>query len=195
MDRLEFDVDGAVTRAVVAQRAFESWSEVRVDALLGDIAQCIADHADELARTAVGETGLGNVADKTHKNRAASLGIFESLVGKPGIGVLRVDDAQNVVEVASPMGVIFGLVPRTHPAATFVFKVLIALKARNALILSCHRAAQRTSDRTGELIDEVLRAHGAPAGIVQWLSQRTDRETTLRFMRHPRVAFVLATGG
>jgi acyl-CoA reductase-like NAD-dependent aldehyde dehydrogenase len=195
MDRLEFDVDGAVTRAVDAQRAFESWSEARVDALLGAIARCIADHAEELARTAVDETGLGNVADKTHKNRAASLGIFESLVGKPGAGVLRVDEGQNVVEVASPMGVIFGLVPRTHPAATFVFKVLIALKARNALILSCHRAAQHTSDRTGELIDQVLQAHGAPAGLVQWLSQRTDRATTLRFMRHPQVAFILATGG
>jgi len=189
------EVDPVVARAVAAQRAFESWSESRVDALLGDIAHCIGEHAEELAIAAVEETGLGNVADKTHKNRTASESIFQSLVGKTATGPVRVDREQHVVEIASPMGVVFGLVPRTHPVATFVFKVLIALKARNALILSCHRDAQQVTNRTGELIAAVLDSHGAPEGIVQWLSKRTGRELTVRFMRHPDVAFILATGG
>ena len=110
--------------------------------------RCIGDHAEELAIAAVEETGLGNVVDKTHKNRTASDGIYQSLVGKTATGPLRVDLEQHVVEVASPMGVVFGLVPRTHPVATFAFKVLIALKARNALILSCHRDAQQVTNRT-----------------------------------------------
>ena len=93
------------------------------------------------------------------------------------------------------MGVIFGLVPRTHPVATFVFKTLIALKGRNALILSCHRAAQGVGQRTGELITDVLARHGAPAYLVQWVQGRGSRETTHQFMRHPSVAFILATGG
>jgi acyl-CoA reductase-like NAD-dependent aldehyde dehydrogenase len=189
------DVDGVVARAVAAQHAFESWSEARVDALLGDIAQTIVDHAEELAVAAVEETGLGNVVDKTEKNRLASARVFEDLVGKPAAGVVRVDREQRVAELASPMGVIFGLVPRTHPVATFTFKVLIALKGRNALILSCHRSARQVTERTGALVAAVLDAHGAPHSLVQWLGKRTDREVTLRFMRHPDVAFVLATGG
>jgi hypothetical protein len=72
------------------------------------------------------------------------------------------------------MGVIFGLVPRTHPVATFVFKVLIALKGRNALILSSHRGAQRVSNRAGELITAVPDAHGCPRGLVQWLRERQN---------------------
>ena len=68
------------------------------------------------------------------------------MAGSPASG--RCGTGPNgVTEIASPMGVVFGLVPRTHPVATFVFKVLIALKARNALILSCHRAAQQVTNR------------------------------------------------
>ena len=184
-----------VSRAVTAQRAFADWSEVRVDALLRDIAQCIDDHAEELAIAAVEETGLGNVVDKTDKNRLASQAVYASLSGKPGAGLLRVDAERGIAEIASPMGVIFGLVPRTHPVATFVFKTLIALKGRNALILSCHRAAQGVGQRTGQLIASVLARHGAPTDLVQWVHGRSSRETTHQFMRHSDVAFILATGG
>jgi acyl-CoA reductase-like NAD-dependent aldehyde dehydrogenase len=188
-------VETMVARAVIAQRAFAHWSEARVDALLGDIADCIAAHAAPLAAATVAETGLGNVADKTLKNRLASQDVFRRLRGQPGTGVLRVDERSGVAELAAPMGVIFGLVPRTHPVATFVFKVLIALKARNALIVSCHRAAQQVGNSTGELIAGVLQAHAAPPDLVQWVRQRSDRRTTERFMQHPQVALVLATGG
>lgn len=189
------EVDVMVARAVSAQRAFASWSEARTDALLAEIAECIAEHAESLAAATVRETGMGNVADKTMKNRLALETIYPSLAGKPGIGLLRVDEKTRVAEFASPMGVVLGLVPRTHPVATFVFKVLIALKGRNALILSTHRDALGVADRTGRLITEVCKRHGAPAGLVQWVQNRTGRETTLQFMRHPDVAFILATGG
>jgi acetaldehyde dehydrogenase/alcohol dehydrogenase len=191
------EVDAMVAIAVEAQRAFASdnWSETRVDALLRDIAECIADHAEDLAVATVRETGMGNVADKVIKNRLVRETMYPSIAGKPGAGFLRVDAQQRIAEIASPMGVVFGLVPRTHPVATFAFKVLIALKSRNALILSCHRAALGVGDQTGRLISGVLEAHGAPHGLVQWVTRRTDRETTLRFMQHPDVAFILATGG
>jgi acetaldehyde dehydrogenase/alcohol dehydrogenase len=188
-------VDAMVALAVGAQRTFQSWSEERTDALLADIAECIADHAEALAVATVRETGMGNVADKTMKNRLASQLIFPSLAGKTGIGVLNVDEKRRIAELASPMGVVFGLVPRTHPVATFAFKVLIALKGRNALIVSCHRAALGVGNLTGELITQVLERHGAPAGLVQWVKERSGRETTLQFMSHPDVAFILATGG
>src|SRR5262249_12592665 len=177
-----------IRRAVAAQKLFERWPEARVDALLHDVARSVAEHAEELAAATVDETGLGNVEDKATKNRVASLVVFRSLAGKPGNGLLRVDEERGIAEIASPVGVVFGLVPKTHPVATFVFKVLIALKGRNALILSCHRDAQRVGNRTGELVAAVLSRRGAPDYLVQWIQYRTGRETTRQFMGHRDVA-------
>jgi acyl-CoA reductase-like NAD-dependent aldehyde dehydrogenase len=188
------DVDALVDRAAAAQRAFEGWSEPRVDALLRSVAQTIDEHAEELAAASVSETGYGNVADKAIKNRVASQLVYRSLEGKLASGVIRVDAERNIAEIASPIGVVLGLIPKTNPVSTFVFKVLIALKARNALILSCHRDAQLVGNRTGALIADVLAQHGAPDGLVQWLQGRVDRQTTWQLMQHPRVGMILATG-
>jgi acyl-CoA reductase-like NAD-dependent aldehyde dehydrogenase len=188
-------VDAMVTSAAAAQQAFADWSEHRVDALLGDIAAGIAEYANELAEASVVETGLGVVDDKATIIRLASQSAYRTLRGEPGTGLLRVDERSGVAEIAAPMGVILGLVPRTQPAAAFAFKVLIALKARNAVILSCHRDAQGVSDSTGALITSIMQSHAAPHDLVQWLRARTDRDAVYELMRHPGVAFILATGG
>ena len=95
------DVDSIVARAASAQRAYESWSEERVDALLTDITRTIVDHAEDLAIATVAETGLGNGADKTHKNRFVSKRVLDDLIGKPGAGVLRIDPLEQVAECAA----------------------------------------------------------------------------------------------
>ena len=97
----------------------------------------------------------------------------------------------GVTEVASPAGVIFGLIPMTNP----VFKALVDLKGRNALIFSCHRSASWVGNRMGEIIGSVLRGHGAPADLLQWIRQRTSRKKLEMFMRHRGVSLILATGG
>jgi acyl-CoA reductase-like NAD-dependent aldehyde dehydrogenase len=188
-------IDTLVARAVEAQRAFVNWSEERVDALLRDLAETIAGHAEELAAATVAETGMGNTADKTQKNRFASLAVYRSLAGKPGAGIIQMDDARQVAEVASPVGVVLGLIPVTNPVATIVFKALICLKARNALILSFHPKALGVGQRTGALIHDVLRRHTAPADLVLWPREWEGHATTHAFMRHPGVALTLATGG
>ena len=133
-------VDAAVARAVAAQVVLAGWPEARVEALLDAIAGAVAGQAEELAAATVAETGIGNVADKTFKNRFASLEVNRALQGRPGIGPRPPDD-RGVTEIASPMGVVLGLIPMTNPVATLVFKTLICLKARNALIVSHHPAA------------------------------------------------------
>ena len=188
-------IDEMVARAVAAQKAFERWPEERVDALLHDIAGRIADNAEQLADETVQETGLGVVADKVLKIRFASLDVYRILKGKPASGLLRGDVQDGVTEIASPMGVVLGLIPVTNPVPTLVFKTLICLKARNALILSCHRNAQGVESAAGEIIQDVLQKHGAPVDLVQWIKERTSRKTTAMFMRHEGVSFILATGG
>ncbi|NTU83832.1 MAG: aldehyde dehydrogenase family protein [Chloroflexales bacterium] len=192
---MDDEVDQVVAQAERAQRAFGPWPEARVDALLHDIATTIAAHADELAVATVVETGIGNAEDKTLKNRFASLAVYQSLAGQPAAGVIRADPTRQVAEIASPVGVVLGLIPRTSPVATLVFKTLIALKGRNALVLSCHHRAQGVGERAGTLIQAALRRHGAPPALVQWVRQRTSRATTLQLMRHRDVGFILATGG
>jgi len=186
-------VDAAVARAVAAQAVLATWPEARVEALLGAIAEAAAGQAGELAAATVAETGIGNVADKTFKNRFASLEVNRALQGRPGIGPRPPDD-RGVTEIASPMGVVLGLIPMTNPVATLVFKTLICLKARNALIVSHHPAAAGVGARTVALVAAVLAEHGAPVDLLQSV-ERASRTRTAMFMRHPQVSLILATGG
>ena len=187
-------VEALVNRALTAQRQIERWSEERIDALLRTLSTVVADHARPLAIATVAETGMGNANDKTIKNRVASTGVYAELAGQTGYGEIAFDSERQVAEIASPVGVVVGLVPATHPVATFIFKVLIALKGRNAIILSPSRRAWQASEQVGGLIHEALRAIGAPTGLVQWPG-RGSREITAALMSHRHVGLVLATGG
>jgi acyl-CoA reductase-like NAD-dependent aldehyde dehydrogenase len=190
---IEPAVDAAVARAAAAQEVLAGWPEPRVEALLDGIAAAVAGQAEALAAATVAETGIGNVADKTFKNRFASLEVNRALQGRPGIGPRPPDD-RGVTEIASPVGVVLGLIPMTNPVATLVFKTLICVKARNALIVSHHPAAAAVGAQAVGLIGEVLAAHGAPTDLLQSV-ERASRTRTAMFMRHPGVALILATGG
>jgi acyl-CoA reductase-like NAD-dependent aldehyde dehydrogenase len=117
------------------------------------------------------------------------------LEGRVGHGFVALDKRRKIMTFASPVGVVLGLVPSTHPAATFIFKVLIALKGRNALILSPSHRAMAVSNQTGVLIREVLYEEGAPLDLVQWVGSDKGRDTVSALMRHPGISFILATGG
>jgi acetaldehyde dehydrogenase/alcohol dehydrogenase len=189
------EIDEAVARAADAQRQFETWSEERVDTVLLALAQAVAGNAEALARATVEETRIGNVADKTVKNIHASLGIYQFLAGKPGIGVVGVDAERGVTEIAGPAGVVFGVIPVTNPVATAIFKTLISLKARCAVILSFHRACLGVGNAVCEIMEHVLTHEGVPAHLMQWVRYRTSRSKTVKFMAHPGVSLILATGG
>ncbi|HEX7267880.1 MAG TPA: aldehyde dehydrogenase family protein [Streptosporangiaceae bacterium] len=188
-------MDALVARSAAAQRSIAGWSEDEVDGLITALATEIAGHADELAAATVAETGIGSVTDKADKNRFASLDVARSLVGKPGVGVVGSSERDALTEIADPMGVVLGLIPMTNPVSTLVFKTLICVKARNALIVSCHRAAANVGASTVDLLHQVLRRHGAPVDLVQSVPRRPTRATTAALMRHPGVALILATGG
>ena len=194
-DKPDPDVDRMVSRAAAAQRQFESWTDAHIDELLYALASTCSARAAELAALTVRETRIGNVADKTFKNQFASLGVYRSLVGKPAHGVIGKDPERHVTELASPVGVVFGIVPMTNPVATAIFKALITLKGRNALILSFPHQCLETAEMTGLLIAHTLASKGAPVDLVQWIRKRTSRRKTARFMKHPGISLILATGG
>jgi acetaldehyde dehydrogenase / alcohol dehydrogenase len=188
-------VDALVARSAAAMESIAGWPEAEIDGLITALAAQIAARAEELAAAAVAETGIGCVPDKADKNRFASLGVARSLIGKPGVGVVGRHEPQALTEIAEPMGVILGLIPLTNPVATLVFKALICIKARDALIASCHRDAAGVGARTVGLLRQVLARHGACADLIQTVPRRPSRQATEVLMRHPGVAMILATGG
>jgi acyl-CoA reductase-like NAD-dependent aldehyde dehydrogenase len=164
-----------------------------VDALLAGLADVVVRHARELAERTVAETGMGCTADKTHKNMFAARDVLHSLRGRIGCGVLRYDTVRGITEIAQPVGVVLGLMPLTNPVATLAFTTLIALKARNALVIRAHPRAAEVSARVVALLRTTLAAHGAPPELLQTIPP-VGRAQIHRLLRHPAVDLVLATG-
>jgi acyl-CoA reductase-like NAD-dependent aldehyde dehydrogenase len=192
---IDRDTHEMVARAAKAQKSFEKWPEERVDALLRDIAETIAERAEDLADATVAETDMGIVTDKVIKIRFASLEVYKTISGHSAAGLLKTDPQSQVTEIASPVGVVLGLIPVTNPVPTIVFKILVTLKGRNALILSCHRSALGVGSQACDIIRDVLEGHRAPKDLVQAIRQRSSRQKTMMFMNHPGVSLILATGG
>jgi len=192
---IDKDTHEMVARAIEAQESFEKWPEDRVDALLGDIAEAIAERAEELAEATVAETNMGIVTDKASKIRFASIEVYKTIAGHSAAGLLTTNPQTQVTEIASPVGVVLGLIPVTNPVPTIVFKTLVTLKGRNALILSCHRSALGVGSQACDIICGVLEHHGASRNLVQPVRQRSSRQKTMMFMNHPGVSLILATGG
>jgi acetaldehyde dehydrogenase/alcohol dehydrogenase len=193
--RPETIVDAQVRRAEHAQAALLEWapSEAQIDDLLRAISDRLLGDAQALAEEAVQETGLGNVEDKVHKNRLACEGVLATLEGRRAAG--EIGRQGDLIEVASPVGVVFAIVPITNPTSNAIFKMLVCLKTRNAVIMSFHRAAVRVGTRTVGIVREILRARGLPEDLVQAVEGRSSRRQTQQYMRHPSVGLILATGG
>jgi acetaldehyde dehydrogenase/alcohol dehydrogenase len=189
------EVEDLVARAAAAQTKIQGWSEEQIDAVLLTVAQSFAVKARELAEDTVRVTRIGNVPDKVSKNVIASMGVYRSLAGQPASGVLSTDEERKVSEIACAAGVVVGIIPATNPGATAIFKALIAIKSRNALILSFPRGIREVGPAIGTVIQDALVRAGAPGDLLQWIKHGHSRKKTEILMSHPKVSLVLATGG
>jgi acetaldehyde dehydrogenase (acetylating) len=183
-----------VEAAYMAWKSFEGFSEAQVEPILRAVSDAGVTHATRLAELAVQETGFGNVADKTAKNLFGAKNVYDAMVPLRTIGIVSEDNEKKVLEVACPVGVVAGIVPSTNPTSTTIYKILIALKGRNAIVFSPHPSAVRCITETVSLLAAAAEAAGAPPGIVSSLSMPT-MQATQELMRHPKTALILATGG
>lgn len=189
------EVNTLVEKAKRAHRSLKSVSEAHIDALLYAIAQEMITHSRELAEQVVKETRLGNIEDKDSKHTNVALGVYSDIVGKSGNGIVRKKRMSRVSEIADSMGVVFGLVPVTNPVSTVIFKSMISLKSRNAIILSPNRLGAKVVVKAVDMIRAKFNEHNLDTDIIQVVRQRQNRQITAAFMRHPDVSLVLATGG
>ncbi len=187
-------VDQQVQLAKLAHEEFLSWPEDEVDSIISQIAETIFSQAPELAQLTQQESGMGVVEHKILKIKLGSLDVADSLVNKPGNGAIELE-ANGIERVSMPIGIVFGMIPITNPVETSVFKTLISLKSRNAIIISSHRKGRLVGERTVELIRQVLRKNGAPENLVQTPELAANRKVTNAYMTHDDISMILATGG
>ena len=158
------------------------------------MAAATAAQAEAFARLAVDETGYGVVEDKIQKNLFSSQKVYNFIRPMKTVGVIARHEDRRVVEIAEPFGVVAAVVPSTNPTSTAIYKILISLKARCAIVLSPHPAAVKCITRVAEVMDEAARRAGAPQGAINWMTTVTI-EGTQELMKHRDVAVILATGG
>src|SRR5262249_54044859 len=120
--------------------------------------------------------------------------VYQHIRPMKTVGVTARDDARRVIEIAEPFGVVAAVVPSTNPTSTAIYKILISLKARCAIVLSPHPSAVKCISRVAEVMDDAARRAGAPAGANNWMTTVT-LEGTQELMKHRDVAVILATGG
>lgn len=169
-------------------------TQEQLDAIVEAVAVAFAQEAQSLAEMAVAETGFGNVADKTTKNRFASEQVARAIRGKRYVGLLREKETESIWEIGVPVGVIAAIVPSTNPTSTVCYKALIALKAGNAIVFSPHPKAIGCTRRAVEILEAAARKAGAPAGSLGCLSV-SSMAGCQELMAAPQVRLILATGG
>ena len=180
--------------ARAAQIALAELTQAEIDSIVESMANAATQHAEALARIAVDETGYGVAADKVQKNLFSSKQVYEFIKPMKTVGVVNELPDRRVVEIAEPFGVVAAIVPSTNPTSTTIYKILIALKARCAVIVSPHPKATRCITRTAQVMADAANNAGAPPGSIGWMKTVT-LEGTQELMKHRDVSVILATGG
>ena len=175
-----------------AQKQFATFTQEQVDEIFRQAALAANHNRIKLAKMAVEETGMGIVEDKVIKNNFAAEYIYNQYKDMKTCGVLEEDKTSGITKVAEPIGVISAIVPTTNPTSTAIFKCLIALKTRNAIIISPHPRAKNSTIEAAKIVLEAAVKAGAPEGIIGWIDEPSV-ELSQNVMRESDI--ILATGG
>jgi acetaldehyde dehydrogenase (acetylating) len=178
-----------------AHRAFQTlarFDQAKIDRICEAMAQAGLRDAARLGQLAHEETGFGRPEDKREKNRFAAEDVWNHFRNLKTVGVVK--ETESVVEIASPRGVVAGIIPSTNPTSTAIFKIIISIKSRNTIVLSPHPSAARCIAETTRVLREVAVREGLPAEAIHCLSTATI-EGTETLMKHKQTAVILATGG
>src|SRR5712671_1193051 len=175
-----------------AQAELARFDQAKIDQICEAMARGALRESPRVAALAVEETGYGVAVDKQEKNRFAAEDVWNYFKSLRTVGV--VSQSKAVVEIASPRGVVAGIIPSTNPTSTAIFKILIAIKSRNAIVLSPHPSAARCINETVRVMREAGVKEGLPADAIGCMTTATI-EATEALMKHKQTAVILATGG
>jgi acetaldehyde dehydrogenase (acetylating) len=182
----------AVESAHLAWKTVAKFDQTKIDRICEVMANAALAESARLGAMAHEETGFGKAEDKREKNRFAAEDVWNYFKKLKTVGVIR--DNGSVVEIASPRGVVAAIIPSTNPTSTAIFKIIIAIKSRNTIVLSPHPSAARSIAETARVMKEVGIKEGLPPDAIQCLTI-SALEGTETLMKHKRTAVILATGG
>ena len=181
-----------IARMREAQKAFAAFTQEQVDKIFFEAAMAANKQRIPLAKMAVEETGMGVVEDKVIKNHYAAEYIYNSYKNVKTCGVIEEDASYGIKKIAEPMGLVGAIIPTTNPTSTAIFKCLICLKTRNAILISPHPRAKKCTAEAARIVREAAEAAGAPKGLIDCIENPT-LELSNELMRSADV--ILATGG
>ena len=185
-------LEQVIASARKAQKEFSTYTQEQVDKIFLAAATAANQQRIPLAKFAVEETGMGVVEDKVIKNNYAAEYIYNAYKNTKTCGVIEEDKAYGIKKVAEPIGLIAAVIPTTNPTSTAIFKCLIALKTRNAIIISPHPRAKKCTTEAARIVLEAAVKAGAPEGIIDWIDVPSLDMTNL-LMKEADI--ILATGG
>ena len=187
-------LNGLIAKAKAAQVKYAEYTQEQVDKIFAAAALAANNARIPLAQMAVAESGMGVVEDKVIKNHFAAEYIYNKYRDMKTCGVIEENEAMGIAKVAEPVGVIAGIVPTTNPTSTAIFKSLLALKTRNAIIFSPHPRAKKCTIEAARIVLDAAVAAGAPEGIIGWIENPTVAMSQ-HLMGHSDISLILATGG
>ena len=181
-------------RVKKAQAEYEQFTQEQVDRIFKAAATAADKARIPLARMAVEDTGMGVLEDKIIKNHFASEYIYNKHKNAKTCGVIKVDRENGIKTVAEPLGILAGIIPTTNPTSTAIFKSLLALKTRNAIVFSPHPRATKSTIEAAKIVLEAAIEAGAPKDIIGWIDV-PSMELSDALLHHEHISCILATGG
>ncbi len=188
------DFNALMELVKAAEEKYASFTQEQVDKIFKAAATAANKMRIPLAKMAVEDTGMGVLEDKIIKNHYASEYIYNKHKDTKTCGVISEDVTGGTRTVASPLGILAGIIPTTNPTSTAIFKALICLKTRNAIVFSPHPRAKKSTIAAARVVLEAAVAAGAPDHIIAWIDEPT-MELSDALLHHPDIACILATGG
>ncbi len=180
-------------KAKEAQLEFKHYNQEQVDKIVKAMADAGYKASEKLARMAHEETGFGIIEHKVIKNQFGTKNVYESIKDLKTVGVIEVRNNGKIVKIAEPMGVVAALIPSTNPTSTAMFKTLISLKCRNAIVNSPHPKAVNCITEATNILNEAAEKAGAPQGLIHTMSKPSLAGTDA-LMKDENVGVILATG-
>lgn len=188
------EVRTLVKRSKIAQAKLAKFDQDQINKIIKAIADATSKNASRLAKMANEETGFGKWEDKIVKNTFASQGVYEYIKDKKTVGIISENSKEKTIDIATPMGVVAGLIPSTNPTSTVIYKTLISLKSGNTIVFSPHPNAKNCIIETVKIINEAATKAGCPEDAVLCITTPTMQATS-ELMKHRDTAMILATGG
>ena len=188
------EVRDLLKEAKKAQSIYSTFTQEQIDTIVKELSKEALKHEVELAKMANQETGFGKWEDKVLKNRLAAQGVYDYIKDMKTTGIIKDDKEAKIIEIGVPMGIIAALIPSTNPTSTVIYKVMISLKAGNAVVISPHPNAKECIIKTAEILINAAERMGAPKGLIGVIKTPTLQATN-ELMKHKDTSLILATGG